>query len=89
MEAKLIIISGRVQGVGYRFSTKQIADELGISGYAENVRDYVEILGIGEPQPLSEFVEKVTAGAAPSSKVEDYSVKDVPVDDSYDKFYTK
>jgi acylphosphatase len=89
MKAKLIIVTGKVQAVGFRFSTKMIADELDIKGYAENVRDYVEILAIGEDSNLERFVKRVVDGASPSSKVDDYSVKDVDIDEKYEKFYTK
>lgn len=44
MEAKLITLSGRVQGVGFRYHSKMIADKLGITGYAKNLTEDVEIL---------------------------------------------
>ena len=31
-----IIITGKVQGVGFRFSTKAVADQLGIKGFIKN-----------------------------------------------------
>jgi acylphosphatase len=34
-----VIISGRVQGVWYRASTKQKAEELGVSGWVKNTGD--------------------------------------------------
>lgn len=88
MNAKLVIVTGKVQGVGFRFSTKVIADDLNIKGYAKNVQDYVEILGIGEDDKLNQFVDKVIEGASPSSRVDNYSVKVISVDESYKKFYT-
>ncbi len=85
----MIIVIGHVQGVGFRFSTKMIADELGITGYAENVQDYVEILATGSAEALDTFTRRVVEGASPSSSVHDYSVKQLDLDDSYKKFSTK
>ena len=31
-----IIITGKVQGVGFRFSTKAVADQLGVKGFIKN-----------------------------------------------------
>jgi len=89
METRMIIVIGHVQGVGFRFSTKMIADELGITGYAENVQDYVEILATGSAEALDTFTRRVVEGASPSSRVDDYSVKQLELDDSYKKFATK
>ncbi|KKK35640.1 acylphosphatase [Salinicoccus sediminis] len=89
METRMIIVIGHVQGVGFRFSTKMIADELGITGYAENVQDYVEILATGSAEALDTFTRRVVEGASPSSSVNDYSVKQLDLDDSYKKFSTK
>lgn len=46
-------VSGRVQGVWYRASTRQQAERLGLSGYAKNLADgRVEVLACGDPQDL-------------------------------------
>ncbi|MGB4776642.1 MAG: acylphosphatase [Daejeonella sp.] len=43
-----IIISGKVQGVFYRATTKAVADQLGIKGFTKNLKDgtvYIEAEG--------------------------------------------
>jgi len=46
---KNCFISGRVQGVYFRYYTRQQAQELGISGWARNLADgRVEVLACGE-----------------------------------------
>ncbi len=39
MEARRIIITGRVQGVGYRYYAQRAANSLGIRGYVRNLHD--------------------------------------------------
>lgn len=34
-----VVVSGRVQGVGYRYTAERIANELGIRGWVRNQRD--------------------------------------------------
>lgn len=39
MTAKQVIYSGRVQGVGFRYSTKQIASGFEVTGWVKNLPD--------------------------------------------------
>jgi len=38
IQAKRFIVSGMVQGVGFRFFAQRVADHLGIAGYVKNLR---------------------------------------------------
>ena len=50
------LVSGRVQGVFFRASTRYQAQSLGISGYARNRADgRVEVLACGESKSLDQF----------------------------------
>jgi len=50
-------ISGRVQGVGFRFATKIKADSLGLTGWVRNLYDKrVEAVFEGEDPALSEML---------------------------------
>lgn len=52
-----ITIKGRVQGVGFRFSTVRIARSLGINGYVKNLSDgSVFIEAEGEKKQLDKFI---------------------------------
>ena len=49
-------VSGRVQGVGYRFFAHGKAMQLGLTGYARNLDDgRVEVLACGEEQAVAEL----------------------------------
>ncbi|MFB9859827.1 acylphosphatase [Salinicoccus siamensis] len=89
METRMIVVIGKVQGVGFRYSAKRIADRFGITGYAANVRDYVEIYASGRKDDLDEFTEEIIKGASPTSQVDDHSIKKMPYDSSYSNFSTK
>jgi len=62
-------IAGRVQGVGYRYWTKRVAGELGLSGWVRNRRDgTVEAVFSGAPDDVAEMIERCRAGP-PSAQV--------------------
>ena len=79
-ETRKWLISGRVQGVFFRESTRRQAEPLGLSGHALNLADgRVEVVASGPATALDELerwlqdgpegarVESVERGEAPSS----------------------
>ena len=63
--AKKISVIGRVQGVSFRVSTKEKADELGIKGWARNESDgTVSIIAEGELSNTSVFLNWCNEGPA-------------------------
>ncbi len=76
-----INIYGKVQGVGFRYSTLQKANELGITGFVKNRSDgSVYIEADGEPEILNDFILWCKKG--PSwSRVDDVKVCDIPFND--------
>ena len=67
--ARRCLVSGRVQGVFYRASTRQRALELGVSGHARNLPDgRVEVLACGTPQAVQALCEWLWQGS-PASQV--------------------
>jgi acylphosphatase len=62
-------ITGRVQGVGFRYWTERVAAELGLSGRVRNRRDgTVEAQFSGSPEDVAEMIERCRDGP-PSAKV--------------------
>ena len=70
-----VIISGRVQGVWFRASTKQKAEELGLTGWVRNTKDgCVEAVFEGEDGLIKEMIKWCHSGP-PLSKVENVEIK--------------
>ncbi|OJU28814.1 MAG: hypothetical protein BGN92_05985 [Sphingobacteriales bacterium 41-5] len=56
--SKNIIVKGRVQGVGYRFSAKKAAEKMNITGTIKNLPDgLVEIYASGDSLNMERFIE--------------------------------
>jgi acylphosphatase len=55
-----VYFSGRVQGVGFRYSTASIAHRFVVSGYVRNCPDgRVELVAEGLPHELDAFLREV------------------------------
>ncbi len=68
MIARRCIVSGRVQGVFYRASTRQRAQALGVTGHARNLADgRVEILACGAPEAVTALCEWLWQGPPAAS----------------------
>ncbi|EKU47120.1 acylphosphatase [Staphylococcus massiliensis] len=89
MKLKHICVYGRVQGVGFRFYTEKIAKALDIEGTVENVEDFVEIYAQGPETQLNNFIERIVKGPSPMSKVDTYTIDELPPDESIKGFWTK
>ena len=63
MQAKKYYVSGRVQGVGFRFFAEQIAASLGVGGYVRNLYDgRVEVYAIGSAQQMEKLKNALQRG---------------------------
>jgi len=65
--ARRYLVSGIVQGVGFRYFTQDEAERLHLSGFVRNLRDgRVEVYAIGLPENLARFrtiIERGPRGA--------------------------
>jgi acylphosphatase len=66
--AYLLIVSGRVQGVGYRASVYRLASRDGITGHVRNMEDgRVEILAQSlDDENLERFVDSIRSVGSPA-----------------------
>jgi acylphosphatase len=64
-------VSGRVQGVFFRASTRQQASRLGLRGYARNLADgRVEVVACGSAEAVGELERWLWQGP-PAARVDD------------------
>lgn len=53
-----LLIKGKVQGVFYRASAKEVAERLHITGWVKNTPEgHVEVMACGEEEALRQFAE--------------------------------
>ena len=73
MITRQIRVWGRVQGVGFRFFTQQLAIQLEITGTVQNTMDgFVLAVAQGEPNAVGRFIERVKASTSPYGRVDRY-----------------
>ena len=61
--ARRFYVSGRVQGVGFRYFAESVASRLGIGGYARNLPDgRVEVYAVGAPEQLAALATELRRG---------------------------
>lgn len=69
-------IYGRVQGVGFRFTTVQLAKDLHVNGFVRNENDgsvYVE--AVADAKQMEEFIIELAKGPSPSADVDKVVIK--------------
>ena len=63
MAAYRYLVSGRVQGVGYRYFVLREAERLGVAGFAKNLPDgRVEVTAEGTEEALADLESRLRAG---------------------------
>ena len=82
-QARRYFISGNVQGVGYRFFARDVAERLSIAGYVRNLYDSrVEVYAIGRPEQLSAMRGALSRGPW-SARVERVDEEPAAIDQRY------
>jgi acylphosphatase len=85
MSGMRFLVSGKVQGVFFRASTRQEALRLGLNGYARNLADgRVEVVVDGRPEAVHELEQWLWQGP-PAARVDDVerSLHATPVTDGF------
>jgi acylphosphatase len=81
---KHLTISGRVQGVGFRYNMVRQAERLGVTGWVRNTRDgKVEAMVDGPAEAVDAIIAWARRGPS-SAQVTDVKIEDV--EGSFDEF---
>jgi acylphosphatase len=61
-ERRRVLFSGRVQGVGFRYTSQSLSAGFAISGYVCNLPDgRVELVSEGDPREIDRFIAAIQA----------------------------
>ena len=79
MIARRLIVSRRVQGVGFRFFAERAARELALAGFVRNLPNgAVEAVAEGEEDAIARYVERLREGPR-MGRVTDLRVEEIAV----------
>lgn len=80
-------LTGRVQGVGFRWWVRTIAEDLGLTGWVMNADDEraVELVAEGASDALDELERLLQAGPS-GARVESVEARRLPASGEYDRF---
>ena len=73
-ERRQVIYRGRVQGVGFRFTCRHIAQGYAVTGFVQNLDDgTVKLAAEGEPAELDRFLAAIAERMGPNIRRADVS----------------
>jgi acylphosphatase len=77
--ARRVIFEGRVQGVGFRYTTKDIAKGFEVCGTVKNLPDgTVELEVTGEREEVEAFLKEIAEESALAHHIKGMHVKNIP-----------
>jgi acylphosphatase len=87
-QARRYRVSGRVQGVGFRYFASRVARHLGLTGYAKNLRDgSVEVYAIGTAALLASLRKELQRGPR-SAVVSDLLEEDAAIERQFERGFS-
>jgi acylphosphatase len=77
--ARRVIFEGRVQGVGFRYTTKDIAKGFDVCGTVKNLPEgTVELEVMGEREEVEAFLKEIAEESALAHHIKGMHVKNIP-----------
>ena len=80
MIAKRVIFEGRVQGVGFRYTVKDLARGFDLCGWVKNLPDgSVELQVMGEPDEVDAFIREITVESPVARNIKNHYTDKIPL----------
>lgn len=80
MIAKRVIFEGRVQGVGFRYTTKDLARGFELCGWVKNLPDgTVELQVMGEADEVEAFIKEIAEESAVAHHIRALRAESIPL----------
>lgn len=75
-----LLVSGRVQGVGFRWSTMRVAQDLGLSGWVQNQFDGTVKIEVQGPEKIvHRFIAIIKKGPTSYARVDNCQITSGPL----------
>lgn len=80
MVAKQVTFEGRVQGVGFRYTVKDLARGFDVCGEVRNLpTGEVEMKVMSEPDELDDFVREIVEESPVAGNIKNHVIEDIPL----------
>lgn len=77
--AKRVIFEGRVQGVGFRYTVKDLARSFDVCGWVKNLPEgTVELQAMGEPDELDAFLLEISQESPVAHHIRNHTTETIP-----------
>jgi acylphosphatase len=80
MMARRVIFEGRVQGVGFRYTVKDLARGFDVCGWVKNLPDgNVELQVMAAADELDAFLHEITVESCIARNIKNHYVENIPL----------
>lgn len=87
MIAKRVIFEGRVQGVGFRYTVKDLARGFDVCGWVKNLPDgSVELQVMGAPDEVDSFIREIAVESPVARNIRNHFSETIPPLDNHSGF---
>jgi acylphosphatase len=87
MIAKRVIFEGRVQGVGFRYTVKDLSRGFDVCGGVKNLADgSVELRVMGEPDEVESFLREITVESSVARNIKNHYAEKIPLLENHTGF---